>query len=162
MNKYLVSLCSMLIAGGLLFTAAAGAGELKPRQPGPKDKCGVCGMFVAKYRNFAAQIQFRDGSVVFFDGPKDFFTYYRALSSFNPRKSQKDVSSLIVTDYYEVAPIDASRAWYVIGSDINGPMGQELVPFRDQRAAKEFARDHKGKRVLRFQEVTPALLREIH
>ena len=41
-----------------------------------KDKCPVCGMFVAKYPGFLAQIQFRDGSIAFFDGPKDFFKYY--------------------------------------------------------------------------------------
>ena len=47
---------------------------------------------------------------------------------------------------------------YVLGSDVLGPMGHELVPHEDEAEAKEFMADHKGRRIFRFAEVTPELL----
>ena len=66
-----------------------------------------------------------------------------------------------VTEYYSVSRIDARAAWYVIGSDTLGPMGHELVPLTTQAEAEEFQRDHQGKRIVRFDEVTPALLEQL-
>jgi nitrous oxide reductase accessory protein NosL len=36
-------------------------------------------------------------------------------------------------------------------------MGHELVPLATEEDAQEFLRDHAGKRILRFDEVTPDL-----
>jgi copper chaperone NosL len=49
----------------------------------------------------------------------------------------------------------------VIGSDVLEPMGHELVPLRGEDEAKEFLRDHQGKRVARFDEVHQTLLEKI-
>ena len=57
--------------------------------------------------------------------------------------------------------MDARTAWFVVGSDVLGPMGHELVPFAREAEAREFLRDHRGKQVLRFAEVTPALLKAL-
>jgi nitrous oxide reductase accessory protein NosL len=62
-----------------------------------------------------------------------------------------------VTDYYNTARIDAESAWYVVGSDVLGPMGHELVPHDSEADAREFLADHKGKRVLRFADVRASL-----
>jgi nitrous oxide reductase accessory protein NosL len=67
----------------------------------------------------------------------------------------------LVTDYYALRRVDARGAWYVLGSDVFGPMGRELVPFAAEQDAREFLADHRGKRVLRFFEVTPAILKEL-
>jgi nitrous oxide reductase accessory protein NosL len=68
------------------------------------------------------------------------------------------VASIAVTDYYAVEPIAARDAWYVVGSDVLGPMGHELVPLATEAEAKDFLRDHKGKAILRFDQVTPEWL----
>jgi copper chaperone NosL len=52
-----------------------------------KEKCPVCGMFVSKYPDWVATIQFNDGTHVAFDGPKDLFTYFLNLKKYNPGKS---------------------------------------------------------------------------
>ena len=150
----LVSLVTLLCLTGTGFSA-----ELKPRKPGAGDKCPVCGMFVAKYTEFAAQIQFRDGTAFFFDGPKDLFTYYLALDRNKPGRKAADVAAVFVTSYYSVAPIDGFKAFYVAGSDVNGPMGRELVPFATEAEAREFRKDHKGKAILRFRAITPAVIK---
>ena len=55
-------------------------------------------------------------------------------------------------------PLDAKEAFFVVGSDVFGPMGKELVPFAKRAEAEEFLRDHRGKKVLRFADVNRAVL----
>ena len=69
-----------------------------------------------------------------------------------------DVRAITVTDYYAVKPLDAKEAFFVVGSDVFGPMGKELVPFGKRTEAEEFLRDHRGKKVLRFDDVNRAVL----
>lgn len=137
------------------------AGEKKPVKPSPKDKCPVCGMFVAKYPDWVAQIIFKDGSYAFFDGAKDMFKYYFNMAKYNPSKKQSDIDSIYVTDYYNLTPIDGYKAYYVIGSDVYGPMGKEIVPFEKKEDTMEFMKDHKGKKILRFKDITPEVLRTL-
>ena len=50
--------------------------------------------------------------------------------------------------------IDGLKAFYVIGSDVYGPMGRELIPFSSRSEAEEFRKDHQGKSVLEFNGIT--------
>ena len=134
-------------------------GDRKPIKPSSKDKCPVCGMFVAKYPDFLAQILFKDGSSVFFDGTKDMFKYYLNPGKYDTKKRLEDIDSIYVTNYYDLTLIDAYHASYVIGSDVYGPMGKELIPLETESDAKEFLKDHQGKSVLRFKDVTHETIR---
>jgi nitrous oxide reductase accessory protein NosL len=115
-------------------------------------------MFVFKYPDFLAQIIFTDGSHALFDGAKDMFKFVFNLKKYNAAKERSDIAAIYVTDYYSMAPIDSRTAWYVVGSDVFGPMGRELMPFQQETDAKEFMKDHSGKKLLRFDEVTPELI----
>jgi len=132
-----------------------------PAKITPADKCPVCGMFVSKFPDFVDQIVFKDGSHAFFDGVKDMMKYYFDLPKYNPEKTKADIAAIFVTDYYTLKLIDGLKAWYVVGSDVYGPMGKELMPFSDEAAAKEFKVDHKGTAILSFQDITPALIKTL-
>jgi copper chaperone NosL len=134
------------------------AGERKPIKPSQKDKCPVCGMFVTKYPDWVAETVFRDGSYAFFDGAKDMFKYYFNMAKYNPSKNQSDIDSIYVTDYYNLTLIDGYKAYYVVGSDVYGPMGKELIPFEKEEDAMGFMKDHKGKKILRFKDITHEVL----
>ena len=67
---------------------------------------------------------------------------------------KKNIQKILVTDYYSQRGIDGKKAYYVLGSDVFGPMGHELIPFESLREAKTFKSDHRGKRILRFEEIT--------
>jgi copper chaperone NosL len=148
-----------------LFLSATGslwgADEINPAKITPADKCPVCGMFVAKYPDFVDQIVFKDGTHAFFDGVKDMMKYYFDLPKYNPQKTAADIAAILVTDYYTLKLGDGLKAWYVAGSDVYGPMGKELMPFKDEAAAKEFKADHKGTAILSFQDITPALIKTL-
>lgn len=145
----------------IIMSASAPAAENNFSKPGATDKCPVCGMFVAKYPDFSAQVVFRDKAHAFFDGPKDLFKYYLNIAGYDSQKKSADIVSVLVTDYYQRTSIDARTAVFVVGSDIYGPMGRELIPFRQEAEAKEFMNDHEGKALVRFKDVTSAMLREM-
>jgi nitrous oxide reductase accessory protein NosL len=107
------------------------------------------------------RIDFRDGSHAWFDGVKDAMKYYFDPGKYDPSRKKDDIKSLNVTEYYGLTVIDGATAWYVSGSDVLGPMGRELIPLRSEAEALDFMRDHKGKRVIRFDEITPTTVKGV-
>jgi nitrous oxide reductase accessory protein NosL len=109
-------------------------------------------MFVAKYEKLIATIKTEKESF-YFDGVKDMMKFY-----FEPTKYIKNAdlknSTIKVTDYYTLEQIDAKNAFFVIGSNVMGPMGDELIPFKDENSANEFSKDHFGKKIVKFNEIT--------
>jgi copper chaperone NosL len=156
MRRLILALLAMV-----LMAAPVRALGTEPVGPTGTDKCPVCGMFVAKYPDFAAQVRFKDGSRAFFDGAKDMFKYYLNLAKYNPGKKQEDVATVYVTDYYDLKPVDGTKAYFVIGSTVYGPMGKELIPFEHEDAARDFMVDHSGAAALRFKDVTLEVLKTL-
>ena len=135
--------------------AQAPAAELP--KPGTKDLCPVCGMLVSKYPNWVATIVYKDGHAHFFDGAKDLFKFWHDPAKYAAGHSRDQIERISVTDYYGLTAIDAKDAWYVVGSDVLGPMGHELVPLASAEEAADFVKEHKGVRVLRFDEIETGL-----
>ena len=138
---------------GILPTWAA-----VPQKASKTDKCPVCGMFVYRYPDWVTQIIFNDGSVVFFDGCKDLFKYYLNLKKYSPERKPEDIDAIYVKDYYQMKSISAFDAFFIVGSDIYGPMGNELIPLSSSGDAEDFMKDHKGKNILRFDEITQQVI----
>jgi copper chaperone NosL len=152
---FFLALVVLLLTGTVVPVTA----EAAPVTASKTDKCPVCGMFVARYPDFLAQIIFTDGSHALFDGAKDMFKYYFNIKKYNAAKDRADISSIYVTDYYSMQPIDGRAAWYVVGSDVFGPMGRELMPFVKETDAQAFMKDHAGKKLIRFDAVTPEVMK---
>lgn len=146
----------------VIFTATgASAVENATKPPSPKEKCPVCGMFVSKYPDWVTSVTFKDGSSLHFDGAKDFFTYFNNMNKYTPARDRTSVSRITMKDYYTLKNIDALNGVFVLGSDVYGPMGKELIPFEKPSDAQAFLKDHKGKKVLGFREITPAVLKSL-
>lgn len=138
-----------------LFHLAAGpALAVEPAAPGKKDRCPVCGMFVAPYPEWISTIVLKDGSQLFFDGSKDLFRYYLAL----PAEQAKQIESIHVTEYYSTRLMKAEELFFVLGSDVYGPMGKELIPVAGKKPAQTFLRDHQGSEILTFDQVDTSKL----
>lgn len=117
------------------------------------DRCPVCGMFIARYAEWVAQLRLSDGKVVMFDGPKDMLAYYFSPVEYGGKDAK--VIDILVKDYYSQQLIDGRTALYVTGSDVYGPMGAEFIPFSSREAAESFLKDHHGTAILLFTEITP-------
>ena len=126
------------------------------------EKCPVCGMFVYKYPRWAAQIFYKHKNNtrhLSFDGVKDMMKFY-----FNSLKwgkfyfaKRNNIAKMLVTDYYTQNAFDARDAYFVVGSNIYGPMGNELIAFSTKQEAENFKEDHKGKKILKFSEIKESL-----
>lgn len=124
----------------------------QPAMPTAKDRCPVCGMFVAPYPEWIATIINADGTQVFFDGCKDMLRYYFK------HKEQISSDSIYVTDYYRTSLVPVDQVLFVIGSDVYGPMGHELIPVIGREAAETFREDHLGTGIYSFDQLSAELL----
>lgn len=124
--------------------------------PGPRDRCPVCGMFVAKYPEWIATFVLKDGEQIFFDGAKDMFRYYFSLPQ--GKVTREDIDGIYVTEYYSARYAPVEEVLFVLGADVYGPMGAELIPVRGRQHAQTFMKDYSGNRIVTFAEVTPDML----
>lgn len=145
------ALAYFLLAGSTKTLA-----NVKGQMQVPKEvKCPVCGMFVAKYPKWAALI-IENSNTHYFDGVKDMMKFYIFDVDFPYDRSK--ISNIEVTDFYTLKAINAKKAFYVVGSDVFGPMGNELIPFLTKEAAQNFMRDHSGDQIVMFHDITPKLV----
>jgi len=133
-------LVGLLICGLLPLAAFAEP----PQSPGPKDRCPVCGMFVQPYANWVSVAVSDSGARYYFDGPKDMFRFVADQQTYRPRDDAGKGLQLWVTEYYSTRLMKAEEVFFVTGSDVLGPMGEELVPIAGKQAAETFLRDHGG------------------
>ncbi len=162
MKKLLVVL---LFLTSLIFAEA----EVKPFQVEKKyfltyDKNTTCLVRHTKvYKNpkWIAKIEVRNGKTVYFSSPKSMFEFYHRPGKWFDVgvKNERDFSKIVVTDYATVKPINAETALYVYGSSATSPAGDDLVAFENEAVAKKFAAEQNGKRILKFDEVSDALIR---
>ncbi|MCI6988538.1 MAG: nitrous oxide reductase accessory protein NosL [Campylobacter sp.] len=124
------------------------------------DKCPVCGMFVAPHKQWASKIIYENNEYKVFDGVKDMMKFYLEPQKYGGDKNTK-IKQIQVNDYYLLTITDAKTAFFVAGSDVLGPMGNELIPFKDEKNAKIFSLDHKGVKIYKFDEINVKLLCEL-
>lgn len=134
-----------LIALSLFALTGASACKKEPR-------CKNCGMRIDPTSQWRAELVTADGTTTSFDSPRC------ALQAWRSGKSQ--ATSLRVQDYYDRQMRDGNDVRFVIGGDVVGPMGPDLVPVDLTRVPK-FIQDHAGESALRLDEVTPAVLASV-
>ena len=113
--------------------------------------CKICGMILVEYPGPKAQICYKKGeNETFCCTPHMFMAY------FHPERP-RHVSAMYVHDMGKAdwehpknEWIDAKTAYYVIGGDKKGPMGEPLVPFSVLKRAESYVKKHKG-RIVRFE-----------
>jgi copper chaperone NosL len=150
------ALCVFFVLYFIAFSSTAFGAE--DSSPAPKAKCPVCGMFVTMFTDWNAKIEFKDSTMATFDGSKCMFKYFLDIKKYGPSKSRDDINTVWVNDYYSKTAMDAMQAYYVIWSDIYGPMGHEPIPFAKEADAKKFQKEHKGKKIVRFKDVDMKLI----
>ena len=155
--KIFNTIIRLIIALSITVSFTIQAETLDLVKPGVRDTCPVCGMFVAKYPEWVATVVYANEHAHHFDGAKDLFKYLQDLPKWAPGHRAEDIVSIGVTKYYSLGMIDARKAYYVIGSDVLGPMGHELIPLETMDDAKEFLADHKGVKILSFDQVGKGL-----
>ncbi len=124
-------------------------------QPTTKDKdkenydCQHCGMPSQSYPLWHAKIILASqNNTYWFCSPRCMFSRY------HKHMKPTEAKEIWVKDYYTQKFISAKTAFFVVNSQILGPMGADLVPFSEQKDAQAFVQEHQGKAIFSFQDVT--------
>jgi copper chaperone NosL len=151
----------MFFVTGLFIFALATAAVAEDAGSYPTDKCPVCGMVPSMFAQWNSKVEFSDSNIEVFDSAKCMFKYYLDIKRYNPARAGQDVSAISVKDYNSKNYIDARKASFVIWSDVYGPMGHDTIAFEKESDAKEFLKEHKGKNIVRFQDINLKLITEL-
>ena len=141
----------------ILFGASVFAGEMNFT----KETRGlVRHLPVYKYPRWVAKVELANGKEAYFCSPKSLFEFYWRPAKWYDLgvRSEADFKKLLVTDYASAKPVDARGAFFVYGSNVTSPAGDDLVAFKLYSDAQRFAKEHNGKRVLSFSQVNYALI----
>ncbi len=110
---------------------------------------------VNKDKRFNAKIELSDGEKILFCCPKAMFDlYFRPMDYPEYKiKSENDFKKLMVKDFISGEWIDAKKAFYVFGSRLLGPKGDDLIPLGSKKNVALFKNRYGGSRVLTFDEI---------
>ncbi len=142
----------------LMSESLAGSSEVAKIEVPEKAKCPVCGMYSALYPNWTAELITDQGTHYYFDGVKDLMKFYFEPAKFHVELTKEQMAEIRVSDYYNLKAMKASEAWYVVGSNVYGPMGNELIPFRTEDEARTFSTDHSGDSIVQFDQITKKIV----
>lgn len=134
----------VLAVASLVSLAALGVGACKK-----EERCLNCGMKIDRASAWRTEIVTDSGDVVEFDSPRCAFTAWRG--------GKVRGKTLRAQEYYDRTFADGKDLRFVIGGDVSGPMGADLVPVSPPRALK-FVQDHGADLALALGEVTPDVL----
>ncbi|MFC1833994.1 nitrous oxide reductase accessory protein NosL [Thermodesulfobacteriota bacterium] len=130
-------------------------------------KCPVCSMIVGGsegqgvtvsykkgrvvgFGGVAATV-FKDGKVVGFDGARCLFVYNSIPSKYGVDIA--DMKDQFVIDFTSKKMIKVEEAFLVLGSNVKGRMGYEMIPFTNKQEASKFASEHDGKWIVQLHSV---------
>lgn len=112
------------------------------------ERCEACGMKLDPASPWRAEI-------VGGARPRAFDTPRCALRAWDEGGRKDEVRA---QEFYDRAMRPAAELRFVLGSDVVGPMGAELVPVAPEHVAK-FQKDHGGAKVLAIESLEKADLR---
>ena len=127
----------------------------KIKEPTEKDGCTVCGMYPARYPKHKCQIWAKDGKTLHFCSTKCMVNFNADPAQYV--KEPTGTKMAWVTLYSDGMYESAFGAYYVVGSQVNGPMGREAIPFKFKKDAKEFVKANGGQ-IVSFSQLTPSLI----
>ena len=149
-----------VVAPPIALDPAAGLAPLAAREVPAQARCPVCGMFPARFPDWAALAVFDDGAAQFLDSPLHLLLWLQRVPRYTPGREAAQLRALYLRDHATHAWLPAAQAFLVHGSDALGPMrSPDLPAFADAAQARRLA--HGGARVLRFDELRAHLPDEL-
>lgn len=143
----------LILAIGFSFSLFGGE-KLSEIVPTKEEKDIICSLEPYKMPEFATQVEFKNGKKLTFSCLKCMMIFYYKNTNWEEfgAKSVEDIKYLKATDYKTHKTIDVSKGYFVYGSTLMGPKGDDLIPFEYEADAKEFMKDKSGKRIMTFAD----------
>ena len=140
------------------FSLAEDANLTKPTQ-GAVDP--VYQLPINKYRKFSTELTLKNGKKIEFASVKSMMNFYFFTSRYPQlgAKSRQDIDKMFVKSYLSGKKMDAKNAWYVFGSKLIGPHGDDLIPLASDMEVQLFKKKYGGTRVMRIEKFSAGLIR---
>jgi len=122
-------------------------------EPTSENRCLVCGMYPARFPKHRAQVSMADGSHQHFCSNQCLVHFMADQKKY--LKIPEKVKSIWVTVYPDGGYEYAMGLYYLVGSNIMGPMGKEALPYRLKSDADSAAEEHGGS-VIHFRALNPS------
>jgi nitrous oxide reductase accessory protein NosL len=114
-----------------------------------------------KYPKFSTELILKNGKKIKFSSVKSMMNFY-----FHPEKypkygvkSRTEIDKMFVRDYITGKKIDAKDAFYIFGSKLIGPHGDDLIPLSSKTQVELFMKRYGGSKVLRIDKFTFGLIK---
>jgi copper chaperone NosL len=176
----------LLVAAGGLAVALAGCADEGEPPPAAvtltdEDQCEVCGMVIPAHPGPSAEIFYPEHQPSGHDNPARFCSTWEAFDYHFDRVNRGwEAAAFYVTDYSSVdyslsseggntlisthpeaeAFVDADAVTFVVGSEVNGAMGRDLIGFSNRDDAESFQAGHGGSLAQR-EDVTPEMIAQL-
>jgi len=157
-TRILAGVGLFVISGTPLTAKPAFSNPARFPKPGKKDRCPVCGMFVHKYPGWAAGLVFGSGAKYFHCCPKCMLHNLNNIPKYQPGEKRENLKLIWVTEYYTTKQMNARDVFFVVRTNLVGPMGLDLIPVKGRGAAENLKRDYKGELVVTLDQVTPEIV----
>ncbi len=110
---------------------------------------------VDKLPKFTAEMVLKNGKKIRFASVKSMLNFYYHPEKYPLYKvrSRKAIKTMFVQDYLSGERIPLQKAWYVFGSRLMGPHGDDLIPLSSRTRAELFVKRYGGTKIMSFQEV---------
>ena len=111
---------------------------------------------VTKYPKFEAEILLRNGKRLRFCCVKsmmNFFYHPEKYPGYGVGPRGEGIDRLYVRDYLDGTKVPTEKAWYVFGSRLAGPHGDDLIPLSSKTRAELFVKRYGGTRIMSYKEI---------
>jgi hypothetical protein len=117
----------------------------------------ICGIQPYKNPKWMSEIELINGKKLHFVSVKCMMIFYYKNTKWHDLGITEDpskiepIKALRVQDYNTLKVIDAKKAYYVFGSHIMGPKGDDLIPFQYEKDAENFMKENGGHKILTWK-----------
>ena len=159
------SRAALIMFFGLLLTACGGSDEvelsLDPVAFHSSDACHICGMVILDFPGPKGQAVERN-HVKKFCSTAEMFSWHLQPENriLQARLYVHDMAQSHWDHPDDGHLIDATQAWYVAGTPLEGAMGASLASFADKQAAEALAAEYQGATVVHFGEIDQEFLQQ--
>ena len=164
MKRSLVLVATLLVLSGFAVTAGEGnatqksllATDHQAVKPLRSKLDPVYLIDVEKHPKFEAEMKLKSGKTLRFCCVKalmNFFYHPEKYPGYGVGPKGEEIDRLYVRDYLDGTKLPADRAWYVFGSRLVGPHGDDLIPLSSKTRAELFVQRYGGTRIMSYDEV---------
>ena len=111
---------------------------------------------ISKYPKFSAKMVLKNGKVIPFVSVKSMMNFYYQpykYPGYGVSASGREIDKMYVKDYLDGKEVPIKSAWFVFGSRLVGPHGDDLIPLSSQTRAKLFVQRFGGTKIMSYDQM---------